>query len=115
MPKNRPSARLFPAVAVLLVASLAHLLAQAPRDRCLVPASIRDPILNEVSGELALQHVQLLSANRDRQADEYTNSFFETKYLGDLAKQYGLSDVQIDYFPSGEIADAEEADLWLVQ
>ena len=88
---------------------------QAPPDRCLVPASIRDAILNEYSGEQAHQHVQLLSANRDRPADEYLNAYFETTYLADMAKRYGLSDVQVDFFPSSEVWDGEEADLWLVE
>lgn len=84
-------------------------------DRCLVPSAIRTPILEELSGELALQHVQILAVNRDREADEYLNSFLETTYLTERAKQYGLSSVETDYFPAGEIWDAEEAELWLVE
>ena len=41
--------------------------AQTPPDRWLVPPEIRQAILEEFSGELALQHVQLLAANRIRQ------------------------------------------------
>lgn len=84
-------------------------------DRCLVPPPVREAILNEFSGELALRHVEMLAVNRDRQADEYLDRFFETEYIIDMAKQYGYSDVKVDFFPSGEIWDAEEADLWLVQ
>jgi aminopeptidase YwaD len=100
---------------LLVVGTCAALVGQAPPDRCLVPASIRDAILNEYSGEQAYLHVQLLSANRDRQADEYQNAYFETTYLADTAKRYGLSDVQVDLFPGGEVWDAEEADLWLIE
>jgi hypothetical protein len=89
--------------------------AQAGPDRCLVPASIRDAILNETSGEEAYQHVQMLAVNRDRQPDEYRNEFFETTYLRTMAKQYGLSDVQVDFFPTRDVWDAEEGDLWLIQ
>jgi hypothetical protein len=75
-------------------------IAQVPPDRCLVPPSVRDPILNEFSGEQAFLHVQMLSGNRDRQAEEYQNQFFETTYIRDMASQYGLSDVLVEFFPS---------------
>jgi hypothetical protein len=47
-------------VLMLLAASI--IAGQAGADRCLVPPSIREPILNEISGELAQLHVQMLSA-----------------------------------------------------
>jgi len=89
--------------------------AQGPVDRCLVPVAIRDAVLNETSGEEAYQHVQILAVNRDRQAEEYTNAYFESTYIEKMAKQYGLSDVQIDFFPTRDQWDAEEAELWLIQ
>ncbi len=88
--------------------------AQTPPDRWLVPAEIRQAILEEFSGELALQHVQLLAANRIRPEEEYTQKFFETSYLEEMATRYGLSDVAVDYFPSGNIWVPYEADLWMV-
>ena len=91
------------------------LLAQAPIDRCLVPPLIRDAILEEASGEEAYEHVQLLAVNRNRQPDEYQNEFFETTYVRNMATQYGLSDVQVDFFPTRDTWDAEEGDLWLLQ
>ena len=89
--------------------------ARVAADRCLVPVPVREPILNEVSGEQAQLHVQFLAANRDRQAAEYQDQYFETTYIRDMAKQYGLSDVQVDFFPTRDAWDAEEGDLWLVQ
>jgi aminopeptidase YwaD len=89
--------------------------AQSAPDRCLVPATIRDAILNETSGEEAYQHVQMLAVNRNRPAEEYQNEFFETTYLRTMAKQYGLADVQVEFFPTRDTWDAEEADLWLTQ
>jgi aminopeptidase YwaD len=114
MPRVRPLllAGLIAGAALVLTAGPR---AQAAPDRCVVPPSIRDPILNEVSGEQAFVHVQMLSANRDRQAEEYQNQYFETTYIRDLAVQAGLSDVQVDFFPSGDVWDGEEGDLWLVQ
>jgi hypothetical protein len=88
--------------------------AQAPADRCLVPLDIREAILQEFSGELALQHVQMLEVNRIRSVEEYTDIFFETAYLQDMAEQYGLSDVKIDYFPAGQYWVPEGADLWMI-
>lgn len=88
---------------------------QAPPDRCVVPAAIRDPILNELSGEQIRLHVQMLAANRDRTAAEYSGNYFETDYIAGQARQFGLSDVKVDYFPVADEWDAEEADLWLVQ
>ena len=73
--------------------------------------------MNELSGEQAYLHVQMLSANRDRQAAEYQGAFFETTYLRDRANEYGLSDVTTDFFPTPgrETWDGEEGDLWLVE
>ena len=98
-----------------LVPAAVMLLGQSPVDRCLVPAAIRDPVLNEVSGERAYLHVQMLAANRDRQAAEYKDAYFETTYIRDQATQAGMSDVQVDFFPTRDTWDAEEGDLWLIE
>jgi hypothetical protein len=112
-----PRSLVYLALVVVPLLATSGLVAQGlvQGNRCLVPASIRDPILNEVSGEQALVHVQLLSANRDRQAEEYQNQFFETTYISDMARQYGLSDVRVDFFPTRDVWDGVEGDLWLVQ
>lgn len=89
--------------------------AQAPPDRCLVPPAVREPILDEFSGEQAHLHVQLLAANRDRRAEEYTDRYFETSYISAEATRIGLSAVAVEYFPAADVWDAEEADLWLVE
>jgi aminopeptidase YwaD len=116
------SARILPSVRrntlLLLVLAAAvggAVIAQVPPDRCLVPPKLRDPILNEVSGEQAYLHVQMLAGNRDRQAAEYTDGFFESHYIHDMALQYGLSDVKIEFFPSRDTWDGEEGDLWMVE
>jgi hypothetical protein len=88
---------------------------QAPPDRCLVPPPVRDAILNEFSGEQVRLHVQMLAANRDRAAAEYSGNYFESDYISEQARRFGLSDVRVDYFPASDEWDAEEADLWLVQ
>lgn len=115
--RNRTSLRLFLLLLVVAAAprSIATL-AQGQADRCLVPSALRDAILNEVSGERAYLHVQMPAANRDRTAEEYQNAFFETTYIQEMAKQAGLSNVEVDFFPAArETWDAEEGDLWLVE
>jgi len=84
-------------------------------NRWLVPRHIREAVLNEFSGELALRHVEILAVDRNRQEEEYADQFMETEYVSRLAEQYGLSDVKVDFFPSGEIWDPEEAELWLIE
>ncbi len=117
--KFHSDARLLPAaIAGALLLSLIpkySATAQMPPDRWLVPAEIREAILQEFSGELALQHVQLLAANRIRPEEEYTQKLFETSYLEEMATRYGLSDVAVDYYPAGQIWVPYEADLWMVE
>lgn len=83
-------------------------------DRSVVPEGLRTALLEEISGERALAHVQILAVNRDRQPQEYLDTYFETAYIRDRLNEYGLSDVRVDYFPGGEVWDAEEGDLWMV-
>lgn len=98
------------AAASFLVAAAAG---AAGPDRCVVPAELRAALLDEISGERALDHVQILAVNRDRQPQEYLETFFETTYIKERLQEYGLSDVRVDYFPAGDVWDAEDGDLWL--
>ena len=84
-------------------------------DRWLVPQNIREAILNEFSGELALRHVEILSVDRERQEEEYSEQFMETEYVSRSAEQYGLSEVKVDFFPQDKIWDAVEAELWMIE
>jgi len=103
-------------VSIVLAAAFAgFLIAQIAPDRCLVPPSLRDLIIGEFSGEQAFLHVQMISGNRNRPASEYENGYFETFYIRDQAKEAGLSNVEVEFFPSREVWDAEEGDLWLVE
>jgi len=112
---SRPSVRVRLFLFILAAVVGGMVIAQVPPDRCLVPPDLRNPILQEFSGEQAFLHVQMISANRDRQPSEYQDGFYETGYIRDMAKQYGLSDVQVDFFPSRDTWDGEEGDLWLVK
>ena len=104
-----------PALLVSIFSAGILLISAQKVDRSIVPPSIRNPILQEYSGEQALRHIEMLAINRNRQAKEYLERFFETEYISEMAEQYGLSEVTVDFFPSGTIWDAEEAELWLVE
>jgi hypothetical protein len=80
-----------------------------------VPANIRTPILLEYSGELAYSHVQVLALNRQRPVEEYAETYMETEYMREMATRYGLDDVRVDYFPSGDAWVPEIGDLWMVE
>ncbi len=96
-----------------LIAGLA--VASAPPDRCVVPAAVREPIFQELSGEKAYLHVQMLAGSRDRTPEEYRDIYYETAYIRDQAVQAGLSDVTIEKYPSRDTWDGEEGDLWMVK
>lgn len=89
--------------------------AQIAPDRALVPESIRTPILLEFSGELAYTHVSVLALNRQRPVEEYAETYMETEYMEEMATRYGLSDVRVDYFPTGDAWVPEVGDLWMVE
>jgi aminopeptidase YwaD len=108
--------RIFILMSVVLLANCAMDTGEAEEvDRWLVPRHIREAVLNEFSGELALRHVEILSVDRDRQKEEFSEQFMETEYVSRQAELYGLSDVTVDFFPSGEIWDAVEAELWIIE
>jgi Zn-dependent M28 family amino/carboxypeptidase len=102
-------------IGIGIAAALAAVSAQAPPDRCLVPGRVRDAILDEFSGEQVRLHVQMLAANRNRDAAEYSGRYFESDYISAEATRAGLSDVKVEFFPASDEWDAEEGDLWLVQ
>ncbi|MFC1791829.1 hypothetical protein ACFL0I_05130, partial [Gemmatimonadota bacterium] len=100
---------------LFLLPLLSPLQAQIPADRSLVPESIRTPILLEYSGELAYTHVSILALNRQRTLEEYAETYMETDYMEEMATRYGLSEVQVDYFETGDAWVPEVGDLWMVE
>jgi len=108
--------RIFILLSIVFLANCAMDTGEAEEvDRWLVPRHIREAVLNEFSGELALRHVEILAVDRDRQEEEYSEQFMETDYVSRQAELYGLSDVKVDFFPSGEIWDTVEAELWIIE
>jgi len=85
-------------------------------DRCLVSPKVRNAIIQEFSGEGAFQHIMRLGGfSVDRKSDEYEKTFFEAQYVLDRAKEYGFTDAHIEYFDSGEMWDAEDGELWMIE
>ncbi|MCK4965375.1 M28 family peptidase, partial [bacterium] len=73
--------------------------------------------MNEISGTAAFNHiVELGGYARDRTEDEYKGIYFESSYITEKAKEYGLSDVHIEHFETDKKQwDAEIGELWLVE
>ena len=75
-------------------------------------------VINEASGELALQNeIRLAGVNRNRKAEEYRTGFFETAFVVEKLREYGLADSGTIDLPGGDrsVWDAESAELWMVE
>lgn len=84
----------------------------------LLPPDTLLNIINEASGDLALQNeIFLAGVCRNRPPAEYTSGYFETRFLLEKLKEYGLSQAEIVELPtrSKTTWDAEMAELWLVK
>lgn len=83
----------------------------------LLSGKIIHAIINEVSGEIALQNETMLAPfERIRKSDEFTGQFWESSYIMQKAREYGLEDVQLHVFPSDEpLWQAKTGALWLVE
>jgi len=110
------------ALALLLIAALA-VPVPAQRKRSDVPPAllsldVLESIILEVSGDLALQNEIFLSGvNRNRKPEEYVKGYFETRFLLDRLKEYGIKDAAILELPTRdkETWDAESAELIMVE
>ncbi len=75
-------------------------------------------VIFEASGELAFQNEIFLSGvNRNRKADEYRRGYFETAFLLDKLREYGVDEAEIINLPTREKTtwDAVSAELWIVE
>ena len=90
----------------------------------LLPYSTLDAITDEISGELTMQHIQVISLyHRTEPSREFRQS---AEYVFQKLKEFGLADANIESFPAdGKIMystfksrpqwDTEFAELWLQQ
>ncbi len=86
--------------------------------KTLLPLPVLMHIINEASGDLALQNEILISGvNRNRLPQEYANGFFEPLFLIEKLKAYGVPDCRIIDLPSEEktVWDAEMGELWMMK
>ena len=87
-----------------------------PNPKTLIPQSIIERIVDEISGTLAFQHItELAGFEHDRLADEYKTVYRESAYIEKMAKQYNLEDVHIERFKiPNKTWDGELGELWRV-
>jgi hypothetical protein len=89
-----------------------------PLPETLLPLSVLQDIINETSGDLALQNEIFLTAvNRNRLPEEYANTYFEIDFIMKKLKEYGIEKAEVIDLPtrSATTWDAEMAELWITQ
>lgn len=80
-----------------------------------IDADIMDEIIGEASGETAFNTIMETGGyNKDRQAEEYAGTFYETQYIYDQLVLYGLPGAEIVRFPGGSVWDGIKGELWEV-
>jgi len=105
--------------AVLLMLALGLVFSQ-PDERVpktLLPLSVLREIIEESSGDLALQNEILLTGvNRNKLPEEYLKGHFETRFILEKLRQYGITDAEVIELPTLEEKtwDAEMGELWIV-
>ncbi len=91
---------------------------QEREDRTLLPWDQLHAIINEASGDRALQTVlEIVPYPRVRPASEYGKAHFrESEVMARLAREYGFSNVEIESFTSGgRLWQASKAELWMTE
>ncbi|HSA95852.1 MAG TPA: hypothetical protein VLJ16_07370, partial [Acidobacteriota bacterium] len=115
--------RIPPAAAVLLMGAWIILSGAVaaqdtpPRPAPSAPDVLR-AIIEEASGELALQNeIALTGINRNRKPEEYQTGYFESAFILDKLREYGLDEAfTVDLPVEGRTTwDAESAELWMVE
>jgi hypothetical protein len=82
--------------------------------RALLPERIIDEFIGEASGERAMNHITVMGGFiHDRPASEYSGYFFETDYVYNKLKDYGLEGAVVNKYPgAGTIWDGVKGSLW---
>ena len=86
--------------------------------KTLLPVSLLREIINEASGDLALQNeIFIAGVNRNRLPEEYASGYFEPKFLMEKLKEYGVTDARIIDLPTRgpQTWDAEMGELWILK
>lgn len=82
----------------------------------LLEQELMDGIIGEASGETAFNHIIEMGAyNRNRPTEEYSSTLWESKYIFEKLKEYGLEGAAIERFPSSRPSwDGIKGELWEV-
>jgi aminopeptidase YwaD len=82
----------------------------------LLPEEQMDEIVGEASGETAWNTIMETGGyNKDRLAEEYAGTFYESQYVYDQLKHYGLPGAEIVRFPAGQSWNGIKGELWEVK
>jgi len=107
---------------LILVLSLAAGILPAQFGRGIPPTFLSPRVLadiiNEASGDMALQNEILLSGvNVNRRAEEYANGYFEPKFLIEKLREYGVAEARTIDLPTTQpkLWDAVSAELWITK
>jgi hypothetical protein len=103
------------ALALLALALAKPAPAQEREDRTLLTQAQMTAIINEVSGERAMHHVEeLVPWQRVRAPEEYAGPMHESQVMARLAKEYGYSNVAIVAVPAaGTTPQPTQGELWM--
>jgi aminopeptidase YwaD len=105
----------FAVIAVALFSIVLTSSGQNSTPRTLLPGSIIDELIGEASGERAMNHIYEMAAYiHDRPSMEYSGYFFETQYIIDRLKEYGLEGTVVNKYPGGTTWDGVKGTLWEV-
>jgi len=105
-------------VAVIVFSAVSGQTARPSGPETLLPRAVLQHIINEASGDLALQNEVLLAGvYRNRPPQEYGATYFETDFILKKLKEYGIEDSEIIDLPtrSEKTWDAESAELWITK
>ncbi len=82
----------------------------------LLPEGQMDEIIGEASGETAWNTIMETGGyNKDRLAEEYAGTFYESQYVYDQLKRYGLPGAEIVRIPAGQTWNAIKGELWEIE
>ena len=99
--------------ALFLACASGVLVGQEKEDRTLLTQQQMTAIINEVSGERAMHHVEeLVPYQFVRPPSEYLGHFREADAMARMAKEYGFSNVAIEDYPTGQTFQPVIGELW---
>lgn len=100
---------------LLLITAPATVKAQEAEDRTLLSHDQMTAIINEVSGERAMQTVlELVPYQRVRRPEEYSGPYRESRVIVEFAEHYGFDNVSLEVFREGGTAwQPTRGELWM--